>query len=1117
MLNLVIGRSGTGKSTLLLRRACEQKSGRNILLVPEPHSHEAERRLCEQGGDRVCLYAEVLTFTRLANRIFQTAGGLGRSELDQGGRLLLMSRAVQAVSGQLSIYAKPSRRPAFLTGLLETADELKSCCVSPDRLSLAGEEIGGITGDKLKDLALICATYDAMTAQTALDPRQRLTRAAEKLAKCRWAEGAHFYLDGFVDFTPQQMELIALLLEQGESVTVALTCDHLEEDEDGTGIFSPARRTAMLLRRLAQTHGQTCSVEVCDSPAPTRSAAINALEQQLFGSLDGEHVPCGDDVVLFCAPDLRTEVEWAAARILELVRKEGLRFRDIGITARSYGRYDALVESVFDRCGIPVFRSAMSDILQKPVLALVTAALDTVANGYTYDDIFRYLKTDLTDLTRDERDLLENYVLKWDLRGSRWTQDAPWTMHPGGYGLEWKDEDRCLVAQIDALRRKAAAPLERLRTARDHTGRGRAMALYTLLEEIGLHQRLEERTKQLQEQGQLGLAEEYRQLWDILCGGLEQCAHLLGDSPVEPDEFSGLLRLVLSQYDVGTIPVSLDRVTAGELGRQSGHGIKVLFLLGADDSALPAVNSVSGLLSDDDREQLSAYGVDLGLRGIDRLYREMTDIYMACTRPDQKLIVSFSTRNGSEELHPSFLVERLKYIFPDLSPLNEGDGLFRLCAPRPALEQAGRISQVHDVLADIPQWAPYIKRLDHSRRWNRGSLSPKSVTQLYGKRVPMSASRMDKYRACHFSYFMQYGLRAQPRRAAGFDAPEYGTFVHYVLEHVLKEGGWQDETGGVDPDKLKQLTRQVVSRYVLEQLGGLEHQSARFRYLFHRLLSGVEQVVDNVVQEVSRSAFKPISFELGFGKDKDLPPVELEQDGIRLSVNGFVDRVDGWLHEDKLYLRVVDYKTGSKSFDLTEIANGMGLQMLLYLFALRQKGVELYGKEIVPSGVLYIPARTVIIPGNRAMTREAHSKAVDAQLRRKGLVLDDPDVLAAMEQPGEDGIRFLPVKLTKSGTVSGDALVSSSRFARLEQHVERVLRDICRELAAGNIAADPFWRGPEKNACRFCDFAAACHFEEGRGGDCRRRMYTLKTAEFWSNIDPNDPHPKEEPANDGQE
>jgi len=360
---------------------------------------------------------------------------------------------------------------------------------------------------------------------------------------------------------------------------------------------------------------------------------------------------------------------------------------------------------------------------------------------------------------------------------------------------------------------------------------------------------------------------------------------------------------------------------------------------------------------------------------------------------------------------------------------------------------------------------------------------------------------MDKYKSCHFSYFMRYGLRAEPRRSAGFDAPEYGTFVHYVLEHVLRDGGWKDKTGGVDHGKLKELTRQAVERYVREELGGLEHQTARFRYLFRRLLDGVDQVVDNVVQELAASRFEPVAFELGFGRNQDLPPVELEQDGVTVSVTGFVDRVDGWLHEDKLYLRVVDYKTGSKSFDLTEVQSGMGLQMLLYLFTLRQKGEELYGREIVPAGVLYLPARDVTVSGRRSMSEEERRKLLDKQLRRKGLVLDDPEVLSAMEQPGEDGIRFLPVKMNKSGTLSGDGLVSARRFARLERHVDRVLRDICRELAAGNIAADPFWRGPDKNACRYCDYAAACHFEEGRGGDCRRWLSAVSAEEFWQSIE----------------
>lgn len=1111
MLKLLIGRSGTGKTTQLLQEIGREQ-GKCVLLVPDPQSHEMERRLCQVAGDRACPHAEVLTFGRLANRVFQYAGGLGRQELDGGGRLLLMYRAAQSVAHQLEVFSKPSRRPAFLTGLLATVDELKSCCVTPEQLIRAGEEIGASEGARLRDLGLICGAYTALAAQTALDPRDRLTRAVEKLSASDWGEGLHLFVDGFIDFTPQQQELLGVLLGRCAQMTVTLTCDHLQEDEDGMGIFSAARRTAAQLVRLAQRSHREHTVQVLEQPSPARSAAMNALESQLFGDLSEPAAQSGGDVRLFSAADARTEVEWAAAQMLELARERGMRWRDMALSARSWARYDGLVETVFERYGIPVFRSAMSDILQKPVLTLVTAALDAVSGGYSYDDVFRYLKTDLTDLDREERDLLENYVLKWGLRGSRWTQEEGWSLHPGGYGQKWTEEARQHLERLDMLRRKVVRPLERLRLNRDKTGRGQAIALYTFLEEIGLSARLDERTEQLRQRGELTLAEEYRQLWEILCGGLEQCARLLDDTPMELDEFAKLLRLVLGQYSVGTIPVSLDRVSAGEMLRQSGHGAKVLFLLGADDASIPSVGGESGLLSDDDRELLATFGVELGLRGKDRLCREMTAVYTACTAPDRGLYVSWPVQNGGEELRPSFLVERLRRIFPDVTVEEEGDGLFRLCAPAAALEQAGMRPTVRRVLSELPQWEPAVRRLEQARSWERGRLSRASVDRLYGRRVPMSASRMDKYKSCHFAYFMNYGLKAEPRRVAGFSAPEYGTFVHYVLEQVFQSDDWRAGSNGVDADRLKGLTRQAVERYVTEQLGGLQQQTARFRYLFERLIRGVERVVDNVAQELAASSFVPMAFELGFGAKGAMPPVEVTEEGVTVSVTGVVDRVDGWMHDGKLYLRVVDYKTGGKNFDLTEVANGMGLQMLLYLFTLCREGQSVFGQqELVPAGVLYLPAKDVPLTGSRGMEEKERRRQTDKALKRRGLLLDEPEVIAAMEQPGEDGIRFLPLRVSKDGGVSGSGvLASAQRFERLERHVDRVLRDICEELAAGNICADPYWRGADRNACRYCEFAAACHFEENRGGDCYRRLDSVSSELFWNELEREFPSRQEE-------
>lgn len=1114
MLKLILGRSGCGKTTTVLRRLCaDADSGPQILLVPEQQSHEAERSLCRVGGNGVSLYAEVLSFTRLAHRIFLSAGGLGEEELDGGGRVLLMYQAVKAVSSQLTALGRVSCRPAFLESLIATVDELKSGCVRPEDLARAGEGLEGPEGDKLRDLALIQGTYDALTARTALDPRDRLTRAAEGLRRCGWARGKTFWLDGFTDFTPQQLALVGLLLEQGVGVTVTLTCDQLEEDEGGVGVFSPARRTGQRLLRLGKERATPCEVEHLISAAPARPPALEKVERELFAREGAPFLGDTDPVVRFSAQSPRSEVEWAAAQILDLVRDQGLRFRDIGVVARTFDGYGHLIASIFPRYGVPVFCSQMSDILEKPVLSLVTAALDTVSGGYQYEDVFRYLKTGLTDLGEEDRDLLENYVLRWDLRGARWTQQKAWSQHPRGYGASMEEGDAALLARLDGARRQVAAPLEGLRKNKDVTGRGQAMALYAFLEEIGLPQRLADRVEQLRVRGEHALAEEYRQLWEILCGGLEQCAQLLGETPIEREEFTALFKLVLSQYDVGTIPVSLDRVTAGETKRQTGHRVKALFLLGAEDGALPLVTADTGLLSDDDRSLLASYGLEVGQTGEERLLREMTTIYQICALPTQRLYVTWPRRGtGGEEKRPSFLVERLRALLPGATEVREGvqTGAFRLCAPLPALEQAGRDPRVRQVLAQLPECQPAIQRLERARRWERGSLSRQAVDRLYGRRVPLSASRMDKYKSCHFSYFMRYGLKAQPRKRAGFDAPEYGTFVHYVLERVLGDPAWRDRAPAPEGetsltqeqrDLLRRLTDGAVEEYVQRELGGLEHQTDRFRYLFRRLLRSVHSVVDNAAQELCASQFQPISFELGFAREGALPPVELTVDDVTVSISGFVDRVDGWVHDGRLYLRVVDYKTGRKSFDLTEIWNGLGLQMLLYLFTLQERGETVYGLPVEGAGVLYLPARDAIIRGSRAMSDDLWRREVDKQLRRSGIILDDPAVVDAMETAVGGDYRFLPLKVTKTGQISGDALVTAQRLGKLQAHIQTVLEEICREIAAGNIAADPFWRGPEKNACRWCDFADACQFEEGRGGDCRRWLPTVKGAEFWQRLE----------------
>lgn len=1096
MLKLLLGRAGTGKTTEILGTMAREGERRpQLLIVPEQHSHDAERQLCAVGGNGVSLCAEVLSFTRLASRVFSVAGGLAEPVLDAGGRLLLMDVALKAVEDRLKVYVRPSRKPPFLTQLAATVDECKGANISPERLFEVAGQVEGESGDKFYDLALICGAYEAYCEQRGADPRDKLTRLARALEGCPWGEGRDIYLDGFTDFTVQERQVLEKLVGQANSVTVALTCDGMAGDEED--VFGPARRTARRLLELAKRMGVESEVRVRSEKGAAVARGIARVEEHLFEAVLPVFEETPEGVELYRAMSPYSEVERAAAELARLVREEGYRYRDLAVTARSMEVYGPLITLIFPRYGLPVFLGGMDDVLQKPILTLVTGALDAVAGEYRYEDVFRYLKTGLTDLSRDEVDRLENYVLKWDIKGSRWTQAGEWNMHPEGYGGVWNETLKARVVELDGLRRRVAEPLERLRRAKEKTGEGLALALYGFLEEIDLPRRLLERGAELRQGGEAALAAEYEQLWKLLCGALEQCAQLLGETGMDWEEFARLFKLVLSQYQVGAIPVSLDRVAAGEMPRLAHKHCKVLYLLGADDGAIPAVAPSPGLLVDEDRSLLAAFGLESAPRLTDKLWREMTIVYETCALPSDRLIVSYALagEDGGKG-QPSFLVKKLRQLFPGLVPLDERslEKDFRMTALRPALELAGLRPGLGRALKEVPGCAPLVERMERAATMERGSLTRPTVEALYGRHVPMSASRMDKYKSCHFSYFMQYGLGAKARKGAEFAATDYGTFVHYVLENVLRERKGREVPG-------REQVSAVVKRYVEEQLGGLAGETARFRYLFRRLEKTVYAVVKNVCEELENSEFQPVAFELGFGKKGELPPVELTVDGVTLSVSGVVDRVDAWEKDGRLYLRVVDYKTGRKSFDLTDVWNGLGLQMLLYLFTLTEDGKTLFGdRELVPAGVLYLPARDLPVGGSRTMTEEERQKKVDEQLRRKGLVLDDEAVLSAMER-GEEGFRFLPLKMKKSGEIGGEALVSAERLGKLERHTRQILRDIAAELAAGNIAADPFWQGPQHNACQWCEYAAACQFREGRGDDRRRWLPKVGAEAFWEGLE----------------
>lgn len=564
-----------------------------------------------------------------------------------------------------------------------------------------------------------------------------------------------------------------------------------------------------------------------------------------------------------------------------------------------------------------------------------------------------------------------------------------------------------------------------------------------------------------------------------------------------------MLRLVLTQYSVATIPATLDQVKVSEMSRPGRRTVRAMFLLGCNDHLLPHAGRSSGILDQKDRVFLREHDLPLADASFDELDNELQNIYSALTQPTELLHISYPTVSlDGSALRPAFVVERIRRLLPEVAVKHE-DGQYRFAVPSTALEAAGRYpgSDLAAYFRTDRQYSHVLDAIQRARTLERGRLSPAAVRALYGTQVHMSASRMDRMKSCHFGYFMEYGLRAKERRAAGFQAPEIGTFIHYLLENVFRTVRDRGGFDSVTQSELDDLVQRYIREYADTRIDRYSEKSARFRYLFERLQKTAKAIVNNVADEMRRSDFRLMEFELSFGgRDADLPAVCVEREDISLRLVGKVDRVDGWVKDGKLYLRVVDYKTGKKTFDLSDVQYGLGIQMLLYLFALEQEGERYFGLPVVPAGVLYLPARDVIVSEKRGASPAKIESDIQKELRRSGLVLEDADILRAMEHDALENPVYLPISVKKDGTIT-DGVASAHQLGRLGKYTEYLLRQIAGELARGNVDADPISRSPQDTACRWCAYASACYFRDGVGSDRRRYLKKTAPADFWQNIE----------------
>lgn len=1093
MLQLIFGCAGSGKTAHTYSLAAEHaKLGKEvILIVPEQFSFESERAMLRLLGDSDARHVKVFSFTRLA---WQLAGELGTSarKLDDSSRAAVMGVVLSQLGDRLTYYSSKRSALHFIPHLIDAVKEFKVCAVSPDMLEQASRNVRGTLSSKLSELALVYRTYDAVCAQTALDPLSDLDILADRLDTSDFFKGTHVIIDSFRSFTGQEHKIIRKIIGQSEYCAVTLCTDGSTQDE--YSLFSTVNKTAARLMQAARDNGVKIAPHVRLEPGKRfTSPALAAVERGIYRYDDD--VACSqdtDDVCIYAAANRCDEVEYCARECRRLLREEGYRCREIAVIARSSEKYAELISDAFEQQDIDCFIDLRTPVENSALMRFVSCALNVVSGSWQLEDIMKMLKCSMiSSITWDDICAIENYCLIWNIRGRSFK--TPFTANPAGFTGALSEYDKQSLDRINLTRSKVYDALSAFEARlRSGIGRDMAAAVFELLCDCGTQQAVSSIGSRVGK----ALCDDGIRIWNILIGLLDQIAAILGTSKISVRDFAQLFSLMIRSSNLGHIPQRLDEVTFGSADRVRLSQLRAVFIIGVLDGEFPGAPSGTAVFSDDERRLLCSMGVPITEPSEQQLLDERMLAYSAVCSASEKLYITYpaGSYNPADKYTPETpgLVSEvlrcvpnaryLSYDSTNIAGLVEGPAAAFETYARTCRTDNEYTASLRRVLSSDENYSGRIQLIDASDGVFRENVAPGALCSVEHP-LHLSASRIDSYYRCRFEYFCKYCLRLSPRRKAEIDSLQYGSAIHYVLERLLSENGKDAFISAAQTENLEKIVSELLAQYLREQLGDTSEKDGRFRFMWNALSRTVCAAVRNIAGELAGSDFVPVAFELKLGSDGDVVPAEIiAPDGTKIIIDGYVDRVDVFTDGDKKYLRVIDYKSGKKSFRLSEVLDGLNVQMLMYLNHLCSPGSRFSG--YTPAGVMYCPTGSSPLNMHRDAGADEIAAVSDKSRRRSGVVIDDSDdyaIVSAMEHDAS-GV-YIPVRIStdKSGKAKIDYhtrnnLISTGQFNIISSFISKIMTDMCTSLAEGIIAPLPAARS-SWNACQNCDYSSICRYE----------------------------------------
>ncbi len=1141
-LQFIMGNSGSGKSHFLYQKVIEESKKHPdqnyMVIVPEQFTMQTQKDLVMLHPDKGIMNIDVLSFRRLAHRIFEEVGADHRIVLTETGKNLMLRKVAIEQQGKLQVLGQRMNKPGYISEVKSVLSELMQYEITDFELQemIRFVENRPLLHAKLKDIQILYNAFLEYQREKFMKPEELLDVLCSVAGRSQLLRGSVLALDGFAGFTPAQLKVLEALLSICANIWITVTIDgreniygEIQEHE----LFAPSKKLIKSVSEAARRRSSIDEPVILGKDCLPRFSGkreLCHLEQNLFRKKysvyrykeESQKNPAAksqEDAQLSFHTCINPaeEVHFAARTICRLVRDENLRYRDIAVITGNMSAYGHYVKKIFPMYEIPAFLDETRHILLNPCLEFVRGALQAVQDDLSYETVFRLLRTGMTGISMEAVDRLENYVLAAGIRGrSKWGKE--WTYLPGRMTPE--ELQQCNEYRAQAAERML--PFAEKMSRKEQPLLYYAQTLFELLEDCGIQQQLKDRELMLLQEGAREEAREYAQIYSILIALLDEMVELLGDEVVSLREFAEILDAGFDDASVGIIPPGIDQVQVGDIERSRLAHIKVLFFLGLNDGWVPARGDGGGIVSDMEREVLGQTGIELAPSVRENSYIQRFYLYQNLTKPSQRLYLSWCASSGDgSAMRPSYLAALLQKMFPQIPVISEklsGTDICQITSKKNGLLYLTK--GLHDLRSgeEDPAWMElyrsYLQDEEYSDRVRtlvqaaflrgmKGRLSYQTSKELYGEVMVNSVTRLEQFAACAFAHFAMYGLHLSERELYGVKAADLGIIFHRALELFSRrlqaqKIAWNE----ISQEEQARLIDECVEEISAEYGDGILHGSAREEYTITRIKRILRRTVWTLHRQLLAGEFKPVGFEVSFAEAGNLESVNVRfgKNG-RIRLQGRIDRVDTADTSDCVYVKIVDYKSGNTKFDPVSLYYGLQLQLVVYLNAALEMERRLHAdKKVVPAGIFYYHLDDPVLDKAAEDSPEKIQEKLLKKLRPDGVLNGDMTVLRLLDREiGADSL-VIPAGLKKDGSIkAASSIVSTEQFEQVSKFASYKMKRMAKEIADGVIAAEPF-ADRQHTACDYCIYSDVCGFDRKIPGMSQKRMMDFSKKEIWEKI-----------------